>query len=84
MKRPEVIILSEATVILESASRLRILNNILQEFTGRGVVWSLHRASDAERFAHVLVMKNGRVLENGDFTSVNKDGTAFKELMDNE
>jgi putative ABC transport system ATP-binding protein len=84
MKRPEVIILSEATVILESASRLRILNNILQEFTGRGVVWSLHRASDAERFAHVLVMKNGRVLENGDFTSVNKEGTAFKELMDNE
>ena len=84
MKRPEVIILSEATVILESASRLRILNNILQEFTGRGVVWSLHRASDAERFAHVLVMKNGRVLENGDFTSVNKDGTAFKELIDNE
>jgi ABC-type multidrug transport system fused ATPase/permease subunit len=84
MKRPDVIILSEATVILESATQLRILDNILAEFSGRGVVWSLHRASDSKRFAHVLVMKNGRVVENGAFDEVNKDGTAFKDLMDNE
>ena len=84
MKRPDVIILSEATVILESAAQARILDNLLQEFSGQGVVWSLHRASDAERFAQVLVMKNGRVVEDGDFASVNQDGTVFKELMDNE
>ena len=84
MKRPEVIIMSEATVILEAAAQARILDNILQEFSGLGVVWSLHRASDAERFAHVLVMKNGRVVENGSFIDGNQDGTAIKELMENE
>ena len=84
MKRPDVIILSEATVILEVAAQARILENILQEFSGKGVVWSLHRASDSERFAHILVMKNGRVVENGDYAAVNQDGTAFKEFLDNE
>ncbi len=84
MKRPEVIILSEATVILETATQLHILDNVLQEFSGHGVVWSLHRARDAERFQHVLVMKNGRVVEDGDFEAVNKEGTAFRELMENE
>ena len=84
MKRPDVIILSEATVILEVAAQARILENILQEFSGKGVVWSLHRASDSERFAHILVMKNGRVVENGDYAAVNQDGSTFKELLDNE
>ncbi len=84
MKRPEVIILSEATVILETATQLHILDNVLQEFSGHGVVWSLHRARDAERFQHVLVMKNGRVVEDGGFEAVNKEGTAFRELMENE
>ena len=84
MKRPDVIILSEATTILESSSQARILNNVLEEFSGKGVVWSLHRASDSERFAHILVMKNGRVVENGDFAEVNMDGSAFKELLENE
>ena len=84
MKRPDVIILSEATVILESAAQARILDNVLKEFSEQGVVWSLHRASDAERFAQILVMKNGRVVEDGDFATINQDGTAFKELMENE
>ena len=84
MKRPDVIILSEATVILETAAQARILENVLKEFSEQGVVWSLHRASDAEHFSHVLVMKNGRVVENGDYATVNQDGTAFRELMENE
>ncbi len=84
MKRPDVIILSEATVILETATQARILENLLKEFSEQGVVWSLHRASDAEHFSHVLVMKNGRVVENGDYATVNQDGTAFRELIENE
>ena len=84
MKHPEVLVLSEATVILETSAQTRILNNVLEEFSGKGVIWSLHRASDAERFKQILVMKNGRVVEDGDFAAVNQAGTAFKELLDNE
>ncbi|MEE8171329.1 MAG: ABC transporter ATP-binding protein, partial [Alphaproteobacteria bacterium] len=84
MKRPEVLILSEATVILETSVQARILDNILKQFADSGVVWSLHRARDAERFQQVRLMKNGRVVENGTFEEVSKDGSAFKELMENE
>ena len=84
MKQPEVLILSEATVILENTAQTRILNNVLEEFSGKGVIWSLHRASDAERFKQILVMKNGRVVEDGEFAEMSQPGTVFKELLDNE
>ena len=82
MKRPDVLILSEATAVLEAAAQTRILDNVLQEFDGHGVIWSLHRTTDAERFEHVLVMKNGRVVEDGDYASVNVEGSAFKESLE--
>ena len=84
MKQPDVYILSEPTVVLETASQHRILNNIMEAFPSRGIIWSLHRPSDAERFDQIFVMKNGQIVEKGDFETINKDGTVFKELVDNE
>ena len=84
MKAPDVLIVSEATAVLESASQNRILDNVLTAFEGRGVIWSLHRASLAERFDRVLVMKSGRVVEQGRYDEVDREGTVFRALAANE
>jgi ABC-type multidrug transport system fused ATPase/permease subunit len=83
VKAPDVLIVSEATAALESASQNRILDNILQAFEGRGVIWSLHRAKLAERFDRVLVMKNGRVVEQGKYDELDREGSVFRELVAN-
>ena len=57
------------------------MNNILTEFSDRGLVWSLHRASDAAGFDYVLVMKGGRIVDHGKFDDVIGDGSALSELI---
>lgn len=84
MKRPDVLIVSEATAALENVSQNRILGNILEEFQGRGVIWSLHRASMARQFDRVLVMKNGRIEQQGTYEEVDAEGSTFRELLQNE
>jgi ABC-type multidrug transport system fused ATPase/permease subunit len=60
------------------------MSNLLDEFKGRGVIWVLHRASLAEQFEKVLVVRAGRVVGQGAFDDLNADGGALKELIDAE
>ena len=76
-----MLIISEATAPLDSASQSRILTGLLEEFAGRGLIWSLHRAGLAQSFDRVLVMRGGRVVEQGSYAELDKDGSYFKELL---
>ena len=84
LKRPDVLIMFEATASLDSISQARIMENVLAEFTGRSLIWGVHRPAMAEQFDQVLVMRQGRVIEHGAFAELNREGTFFHELMDAE
>jgi putative ABC transport system ATP-binding protein len=61
IKHPDLLILNQATSSFDSATEQRLMKNILEEFKGRGLVWSLDHADKVANFDKVLVMKNGRV-----------------------
>jgi ABC-type multidrug transport system fused ATPase/permease subunit len=84
LKRPDVLILNQATAPIDGASAARIMNNLLDGFKGRGVIWVLHRASLAEHFEKILVVRAGRVVEQGAFDALARDGSVLKELIDSE
>ncbi len=84
LKRPDLLILAEAGNALDGASQGKVLQNVLREFKGRGVVWGLSRARFASHFDHVLVMRAGRVVEQGTFEQLNRPDTALKELLSAE
>ena len=84
LTRPDVLIMFEATASLDSISQARIMDNVLAEFTGRSLIWGVHRPAMAEQFDQVLVMRQGRVVEHGAFAELNREGTFFHELMDAE
>jgi putative ABC transport system ATP-binding protein len=84
LKRPDLLILNEATAIIDSASQTRILDAMLLEFKGRGLVWMLHRGSLASQFDQVIVMQAGKVVDQGDFESVRQPGSVLQELIDAE
>ena len=48
----------------------------------RGVVWALHRAALAAQFDHVLVMRDGRVSEQGEFAELKEQSGDLKDLLD--
>ena len=82
LKRPDIMFLSEATAALDTASQGLIMRNLLEEFADRGLVWVLHKADLARDFDYVLVMRSGKIVEEGTFEDLNSDGTYFKQLLD--
>jgi len=83
LKQPDILILNEATAVIDGASQTRIMNALLEEFEGRTVIWILHRASLADRFDRVIVMQGGHVIEQGTFEEVSEKAV-MQELVQAE
>ncbi len=81
LKAPDILILSEATASLDAAAQLRLSPALMQEFGDRCLIWSLNNPALAENFDHILVMHNGRVVEQGSYSDLKKDNTQFKQLL---
>jgi putative ABC transport system ATP-binding protein len=81
LKRPDVLILNEATSALDGPAQVRLIDVLKEEFAGRGLIWVLHRASLARQFQEVLVMEHGRLVEQGALADLDKPGTKLTELM---
>jgi putative ABC transport system ATP-binding protein len=79
-----VLVLNEATASLDSASQARIMDALLESFRGRCLIWVLHRASLAEPFDLVLVVRQGRVVAQGSFAELNQDGSELKRILEQE
>ena len=65
LKRPDLLILNEATSALDGQAQVSVAKGIKAEFEGRGVIWVLHRASLARNFDYALVMSDGKLQEQG-------------------
>lgn len=80
LKRPDVLVVDEATAGLDDTTQGKILENLLTEFRGRSLIWIVHRASLGREFEQVLVMEGGKVVERGAFEELDRPGTVFREL----
>jgi putative ABC transport system ATP-binding protein len=65
LKRPDLLILNEATTALDGQAQARVAEGLREEFAGRGLIWVLHRASLGRNFDLVLALSNGKLLERG-------------------
>ncbi len=82
LKRPDLLVLAEATTALDAASDSRVVDGVLREFKGVGVYWALQKASTAKRFGRVVVMADGRVAEEGSFAELEKkEGSVLATLL---
>jgi ABC-type multidrug transport system fused ATPase/permease subunit len=77
LKRPEILILYDATGPLDPAEQIVILANLLDEFDQRTLIWALNQTDWAAKFDHVLVMQKGRVVEQGRYDELARDGSAL-------
>ena len=67
LKDPEIVILDEATSALDANTEKRVLRNIFEFFEGRTVIVVAHRLSNVTECDRIVVMKEGRVVEEGSF-----------------
>ena len=81
LKQPQLLIVNEATATLDGAAQGRVHANMRRMMDGRGLIWAPHRPSIASDFDRVVVMKSGRVAAEGDFASLDRDGSVLRELI---
>ena len=81
LKRPEILILYDATASLDPAEQQAIFDTLLERFDEPTLIWAVSRSDWAEKFDHVLVMRGGRVVEQGRYDELNRDGSALHELI---
>ncbi|HUI35401.1 MAG TPA: ABC transporter transmembrane domain-containing protein [Stellaceae bacterium] len=81
LKRPDLLILSEATSALDGQAQLKVTQGLREEFAGRCLIWVLHRASLARNFDRVLVMSGGKLQEQGRFAELDHKDSLTTMLM---
>jgi putative ABC transport system ATP-binding protein len=81
IKRPDLVALSDATSVLDSATETAILERLKAEFADRSLVWSLQRARLASTFDQVLVMEQGRLVDQGPYAELEKAKSSLAPLM---
>tara|TARA_Y100000741_G_scaffold363442_1_gene351682 strand:+ start:200 stop:1996 length:1797 start_codon:yes stop_codon:yes gene_type:complete len=82
MKNPTILLLDEATSALDTESEIMIkksIDNLKGKLT---VVIVAHRISTVKNCDKIIVMKNGSIIEIGDFKSLESSNLHFKNMID--
>lgn len=70
LKRPDLLILNEATSALDGPQQTKVGEGLRREMAGRGLIWVLNRAHMARHFDRILVMSGGKLEEQGPFAEL--------------
>ncbi len=81
LKRPDLLVIHEATGALDTAAERRVLQRIREHMESRGILWILSRISMAQEFGQILVVDDGKVVEKGSFDELNREGSIFYRLL---
>ncbi|GAB7334690.1 hypothetical protein MBLNU13_g06634t1 [Cladosporium sp. NU13] len=81
IKDPRILILDEATASLDSASELRIQRALEKVALGRTVITVAHRLSTIRNADNIIVMRQGRLVEQGSHQALMASGGAYAELV---
>lgn len=84
LKKPDILVLYHLISRLDGSERQQILSALLEEFKDRGVIFALKYPTLAEPFDHILVMRAGELVEQGSFSDLDRPGTYFSELLEQE
>ena len=82
LKNPQVLIFDEATSHLDTESEREVQKALENAMQGRTVFVIAHRLSTVQSANRVLVMQEGRILQQGTSEELLKEGGTYKRLYD--
>ncbi len=80
LKRPDILVVDAALAVLDTTTQERILDNVLKSSGSRAVIWVLARPYQAKLFDRVMVIDEGRVIEDGTAQDLEARGGRFTAL----
>ncbi|MEG1580106.1 MAG: ATP-binding cassette domain-containing protein, partial [Bacteroidaceae bacterium] len=83
-KRPQYMMMDEATSSLDAENERRITENLNREFKGRTMLVIAHRLSTVKNADNIIVLKHGKVMEQGTHEELVKARGNYYELVKNQ
>ncbi|MFK4784890.1 ABC transporter ATP-binding protein [Fusobacterium sp. MFO224] len=80
LKKPDIILLDEATSGLDSISEKIVINNILETLKDKTVIFVTHRLDIIKNFDRILVFNEFGIVEDGNFEKLIKNHGEFYNL----
>jgi ABC-type multidrug transport system fused ATPase/permease subunit len=80
LRKPQILVLDEATNALDSLSEHRIRLALKKLGEDNTVVLIAHRMSTVEHADQIIVMDGGRIVEQGTYDDLLRRGGTFAEL----
>lgn len=81
VKNPRILILDEATASLDSGTEMRIQRALESVAVGRTVITIAHRLSTIRNADNIIVMRQGKLIEQGTHTELLAANGAYAELV---
>ncbi|KAL4999357.1 P-loop containing nucleoside triphosphate hydrolase protein [Aspergillus recurvatus] len=81
VKSPQVLILDEATASLDSATEIRVQRALETAAAGRTLVTIAHRLSTIKNADNIIVMRQGKLIEQGSHAELLAADGAYAELV---
>lgn len=82
LRNPQILILDEATSALDNESESLIQEALEKLAKGRTVITIAHRLSTIRNADRIVVMGQGKILEQGTFSELSRKNGAFARLLD--
>jgi len=82
LRRPDVLILDEATSGLDTETEARVFNVLHKDFQESLVMLVTHRLSSLKHADLILFLEGGTILESGTFEDLYRRGGAFRALVE--
>jgi putative ABC transport system ATP-binding protein len=81
VKRPRLLILNNSLAVFDDSTQRRLAERVDKIMAGGALVLITDNVALAKLFDRVVIMKEGRVIEQGKVAELDKDGSRFRELV---
>ena len=80
----KIIILDEATSAIDNITEETVMNNVTEAFKDRTLIIIAHRLSSIKKVNNIFALKDGCLIEQGNFDDLLNQDSYFKELWNRE
>ena len=81
LRDPDIVILDEVTSALDSETERKLLKNIFETFKDKTLLIVAHRFSNIQDCDRIIVMKGGRIVQEGRIETLQMEDGEFRKIF---